>query len=400
MSSELISRSPDLKRLRDEGYEIEIVNGYLLAHVPYVDSNATVQRGVIATEVTQAGDVVAEPRDHTVHFVGGEPCHRDGTKLTGIRAGDSSVVVTPALVAKHHLSNKPNTSGYREPDFYVKMKRYIDIICRHAESLDPTVKAASFNVMETKPEESVFMYMDTASSRAGINAVSDKLKPITVAIIGLGGTGAYVLDLISKSPLKQIRLFDDDWFYSHNAFRAPAAASLEDLRQRDRKVAYYVRLYSKLHRHLVPHEVRIHEGNLELLDGVDFVFVCVDTGESRRLIAEYLVAKKVRFVDVGMGVQMIPNASMLMGTVRTTTSSFEKSDHMLAGKRVPMDPSTPDDAYKFNVQIADLNALNAVLAVIKFKKLFGVYEDAWREHHSTYNVSLNLLTSEERPDGA
>ena len=38
MSQQLISHSPDLKRLRDEGYEIEVRGGYLLIHhIPFVD---------------------------------------------------------------------------------------------------------------------------------------------------------------------------------------------------------------------------------------------------------------------------------------------------------------------------------------------------------------------------
>jgi len=39
MSQELISRNLDLKRLRDEGYEVEIRATYLLVHsIPYVNS--------------------------------------------------------------------------------------------------------------------------------------------------------------------------------------------------------------------------------------------------------------------------------------------------------------------------------------------------------------------------
>ena len=39
MSQRPISRSRDLKRLRDEGYDLEIRSGYLLAKdVPYVNS--------------------------------------------------------------------------------------------------------------------------------------------------------------------------------------------------------------------------------------------------------------------------------------------------------------------------------------------------------------------------
>ena len=61
---------------------------------------------------------------------------------------------------------------------------------------------------------------------------------VVVAIIGLGGTGGYILDFVAKTPVKQIRLFDPDVFLSHNAFRAPGAPMLEELRDAPKKVDY------------------------------------------------------------------------------------------------------------------------------------------------------------------
>ena len=51
---------------------------------------------------------------------------------------------------------------------------------------------------------------------------------------------------------------------------------------------------------------------------------------------------------------------------------------------------------KSNIQIADLNMLNAALAVIRWKKLFGVYQDFEKELHSTYTMNVNMLLSEDR----
>ena len=55
-----------------------------------------------------------------------------------------------------------------------------------------------------------------------------------------------------------------------------------------------------------------------------------------------------------------------------------------------------ENEYNTNIQIADLNALNATLAVIKWKKLFGFYQDFEQEHHSTYSINVNMLLSEDR----
>lgn len=53
------------------------------------------------------------------------------------------------------------------------------------------------------------------------------------------------------------------------------------------------------------------------------------------------------------------------------------------------------DDYLTNIQIAELNALNAAFAVIKWKKLCGFYQDSENEHHGSYTLSLNMLQSHD-----
>ena len=72
----------------------------------------------------------------------------------------------------------------------------------------------------------------------GIAAVSAKLRRHRIAIVGLGGTGAYVLDLVAKTPVAEIHLYDGDVFLQHNAFRSPGAASVADLRSNLSKVDF------------------------------------------------------------------------------------------------------------------------------------------------------------------
>jgi hypothetical protein len=67
MSSVAISRSPDLSRLREEGYEVEIRSNHLLVHaVPYLNTKGEVARASLVSELTMAGDVTDMPRDHMV----------------------------------------------------------------------------------------------------------------------------------------------------------------------------------------------------------------------------------------------------------------------------------------------------------------------------------------------
>ena len=86
-----------------------------------------------------------------------------------------------------------------------------------------------------------------------------------VAIIGLGGTGSYVLDLVAKTPVREIHTFDGDYYLQHNAFRSPGAPSVQNLRKRFNKVDYYAELYGAMRKNIVPYAVHLEPANLHLL---------------------------------------------------------------------------------------------------------------------------------------
>ena len=229
MSHSLINRSPDLKRLRDEGYEIEVREGFLLVHsVPYVNSRGETAFGTLISTLCAAGDIAVRPDTHVVSFVGEHPCNLDGREITQIKYMSAEIPTGVGIVAQHSFSNKP-PDGY--PDYYEKMTRYVEIISAPPRSRDAAVSARTFRPIAAQSDESVFQYTDTASSRSGIQAISTRLAH-RVAIVGLGGTGSYLLDLLAKTPAASIDLFDGDVFMQHNAFRAPGAPSLAELEAR------------------------------------------------------------------------------------------------------------------------------------------------------------------------
>lgn len=391
MSHELISRSADLRQLQDEGYEVEVRSNHLLIHsVPYLNSRGVVGRGTLVSDLTLAGDVTTTPGNHVAWFVGEHPCQKDGREIPQIKHTSQSTQLAQDIVVNHSFSNKP-AQGYA--NYHQKMTRYIDIVSAPAQSVDPTATARTFKPVAASPEQSVFEYLDTASSRAGILAVSDKLKSSRVAIVGLGGTGSYVLDLVAKTPVREIHLFDADAFLQHNAFRAPSAASLDDLTQGLSKVAYFRALYSRMRRGIVAHEEHVSEENVEVLLGFDFVFLCLDNGPAKKLIVDRLSTGAMSFIDVGIGVEMVPESLALWAICRVTTSTPDKRDHF--SKRVSFADNNGDNPYDKNIQVADLNALNAALAVIKWKKVCGFYQDLEKEHNTTYTTSSNLLTSDD-----
>src|SRR4029077_15554897 len=202
-------------------------------------------------------------------FSGEYPCHKDGTPIDQIRNQSLRQRLGNGVEIHHSFSSKP-PSGYG--DYYEKLTTYVAILSGPASSIDPDVTAKSDPIIEPDEPDSVFKYIDTASSRAGIDAATKKLQASSVAIVGLGGTGSYVLDLVAKTPVRQIHLYDGDAFLQHNAFRSPGAPSCDDLRVQLSKATYFKNLYAKMHRGIVDHPVRVDSGNVEELRGVDFVF--------------------------------------------------------------------------------------------------------------------------------
>jgi hypothetical protein len=393
MSQQLISRSRDLQRLRDDGYDVEIRSSYLLVKgVPYVNSAGQIKYGTLVSELTLAGDVTTTPNTHVAYFAGEHPCDKSGAELHKIKHGSARQQLAPGLEIDHSFSSKPLSGRYE--DYYEKMTTYVAIISSPARALDPDVTARTYPVVEPEQGESVFNYLDTASSRAGIGAITRKLEQDRVAIVGLGGTGSYVLDLVAKTPVREIHLFDGDKFLQHNAFRSPGAPSVDELRAVSEKVAYFAGLYSKMRKGVIPHAGYVDASNVEELTGMDFVFLCLDKGSAKKLIVEKLEESGTPFVDVGMGINLVDDA--LLGVLRVTTSTSSKRDHVSARKRIPYSDGDANNEYSRNIQIADLNALNAALAVIKWKKLRGFYLDLEKEHHSTYTLDGNALTNEDR----
>jgi hypothetical protein len=393
MSQRPINRSADLKRLRDEGYDLEIRSGCLLVKdIPYVNSQKEVKRGILVIKLVLAGDQTGRPDTHVAYFAGDYPCNEDGSEIEKIKHGSNAHSLADGVVVNHSFSAKPKPAD-SYPDYYAQVTTYVAILSGPAQRIDSSLTAKTFPVVAPDEEDDEpFNYCDTATSRAEIVGVTSKLKLRAIAILGLGGTGSYVLDLAAKTLVKLIHLYDGDWFYQHNAFRSPGAPSLDELTAKQPKVTFFKNLYSKMHRGIVEHPVYLDAGNVEELRGMDFVFVCLDKGAPKKLIVEKLEEFNIPFVDVGIGLDLTDDA--LGGIVRVTASTAQKRDHFRS--RVSFEDTPGDDDYNRNIQIADLNALNAALAVIKWKKIFGFYRDLKHEHHNQFSIDTNLLLNEDR----
>lgn len=386
MSRRLIVRNPDLQRLQNEGYDLEVRGGYLLIKdVPYVSATHEIKRGVLISALELSGDQTQRPSNHVTMWTGEHPCHHDGRIISTISNSSQPQNLGDGIQADCTFSAK---AAYR--DYHHKMTTYIARICGEAQVIDPSVTAATFPAIATEEDESVFKYLDTASSRVGIGALNERLAGQKVAIVGLGGTGSYVLDLVAKTCVAEIHLFDADVFSQHNAFRSPGAASIEDLQAKPSKLAYLAGIYRRMRRGIHLHEVFADSSTVPLYE-MDFVFLCLDRGSAKKAIIEALVERGIPFVDVGMGI--LQSQDRLTGLMRVTSFAAGIDPSVLA--RIDCsDGDMAENEYSTNIQIVELNALNAALAVIQWKKRFGIYRDSSRANSYSYSIAANEMAND------
>jgi hypothetical protein len=385
--SRLVRNSPDLARLVQDGFAVRIVNGYLVVDdIPYVDDAAQVQWGSLLCPLDLSGTTTAPPTTHVICFVGGVPRDQHGKPIEDlVNPGVEKWSAGPGLTAACGFSQKPE-GGYK--NFYDKVVYYTAMVISPAQAVDPEVSPYTYKPIETDEDDGVFCYIDTFSSRAGITELNNLLAVEKVVIIGLGGTGAHLLDALAKTPARTIHLYDGDYFRTHNAFRAPGAAGLEDLAAGLKKVEYYTRMYSRMHRGIVPHPVNVTAENVnELLDAT-FVFLAMDTGQDKKAIVNALTEHGVSFTDTGVGLSK--DADGIAGQLRITTSTAGRSDHIARDELISY--FAGDDAeYDTNLQVDELNAITANLAIIRYKKLLGFYADVEDERHTVFVVNSDDL---------
>lgn len=383
MFRQLVSHNVDIDRLVKRGYAIAFDGGYLIVRdIPYLDSGRELQTGAIVAKLVFVDQNHVAQDDHQIFFAGGVPHSLDGKPIPNLGGRPCSLALSKAskdVVVQRRLSNKPKGTG-KFKDFFHKIESYVSIISGPAMELHDATPY-TFRAVEKVATSDIFKFQDTLTSRAEITDLSAKFCEDVIAVIGLGGTGAYVLDFLVKTPVREIRAFDLDGFHVHTAFRSPGKLAKEELGKS--KADVYLARYEDFRNGLTITPKFIDEACSDDLDGVTFAFVCVDKGSSRADIFDLLISKGIPFIDVGMGLNR--KRGPINGMLRMTYYSAEDGSKV-RDKNLASLADNEDDLYKTNIQTAELNALNASLAVIKFKQLRGFYSEECPHYHLLFEV--------------
>jgi len=386
MFHQLVSHNEDIERLVKAGYAVAFdADLYLIVRdIPYLDHEGKLQWGAIVTKFVDRGKNLIAQHNHEVLFAGSAPYELDGKPIPNLAGGPTTLKLSEAskdVVVQRSFSNKPVGTGVFT-DFFHKITSYVTIISGPAITKHG-VSPFTFRMVDGGTSTSPFKVRDTLTSRAEIGDLNSSFKDDVVAIIGLGGTGAYVLDFLAKTPVREIRGFDPDIVHGHTTYRSPGRLT-PDAEIGQPKAEMYQARYESFRHGLKVNRKFIDKTSVDDLEGVTFAFVCVDKGTSRAGIFDLLLSMGIPFIDVGMGLDRTRGA--LNGMVRTTYYSKEDGQETRA-KGLAALVEDPNDLYRTNVQIAELNALNACFAIIRFKQLRGFYHEEKPYHHLLFRVA-------------
>ena len=293
----------------------------------------------------------------------GRVYHADGTPIENYIGGDEQTW--------SNISIKKGSPNSPEDDVSAR-----DVIHRYAKQIVGAVSAAGCHDLTALFAENPFKIPNTFEARAGIAPVQDHIRGQSIAIIGLGGTGAYVLDLVSKTPVAEIHLLDSDDLDWHNFMRAPGAPTAEEIESHREKplckVDYYHSKYASLRNGIHPHAVQLDSPSMfaEFLSmhPIDYAFVCIDQlmdSDSPRQDVVYcaLSEGKVPFIDSGVSITL--DNSAVSGAVTTSAYAAGSLEWKVAIPNAKVQGKLP--GYR-NVQLPEVNALAASLAVMEWRR--------------------------------
>jgi hypothetical protein len=386
MSQILVSRNDDLRRLVEKGYAVGFDSNYLIVRdIPYLNNTGEVKWGAIVAKLVHVTPEKVTQENHQILFAGGSPYGLDGTPVPNLSDRPHTLALSPAakdVVVERSFSNKRMVNGamVNYDDFFDKIHSYTGFISGPAK--EKGASPYTFRIVESAPPDSVFKFQDTLTSRAEITDLAAKFKDEVVAIIGLGGSGAYLLDFMVKAPVREIRAYDGDDFHIHTAYRSPG--HVEEAEFGQKKADVYGQRYDNFRKGLSIEAKYVDASTAKEFDGVTFAFVCVDKGSARREIFDLLMAQRIPFIDVDMGLHR--RDERLAGMMRTTYYSAEDASRV-RDKGIAELQDAPDNIYRTSIQIAELNALNAALAVIRYKQIRGFYFEQVPNFYLTFDVA-------------
>ena len=383
MSAILTSHDGGLDRVVQAGLDYTIEGDTLtVGPIPYRLPDGSVGHGQLICHLEREGERLRAPSDHTVGWVADEEPHtKSGEVLEGLIHQHDAQGWPNGITSRCGMSRKRHDGGYS--DYGEKMLAYARLIARETgsswrrESLGSGVVNEGNNMVD----------QETGLTRSAIGDMDQLFAREKLAVIGAGGTGGFIVDMIAKCNVASIDIYDDDVVSQHTQLRWPGIVNRGVVEEHKNKAEYLAQIYaSRTNKNIKGHPLRVRRQYLTYFQNMTMVFVAVDRGADRREILTGLTELGVNFIDCGIDLRRQTDG--LTASARVVRSACDDD----RGKRLELVEKTPhkdvgEGMYEAAVQTAEINALNATMAVIAWKQGIGFYKDAFKYRRMRLHVA-------------
>ena len=356
------------------GWHIEVSGDHIaVSGVPYRNQDGASGVCQVTVWVHEDGRTMAAPPNgsgatHAAMLggvIGGKACHANGDPVGNVIWTDNAHECV--------ISIKLDSGNYA--DAWHALLSYSSIVAAAAQA---------GGEQEPQPVDRVFQFEILGENTPDIKEWKDKASGQKIGIVGLGGVGLWLLDLMSKTDVSEIRIWDGDNIEGRNLVRAPGWAGQDAIGKN--KAAYFGQLYSKFRTGIsICPEYLDPDSPSDLFDGLDFVFIAIDRSYTRGTLCERLEEAGVSFVDVGMGIER--RHGEVRGSLQVFFSGRDPGRWRIG---IPTIVGAGEHEYHV-LQLADLAALNASLAVGVWRRHIEQYAEDSEEWLVRYLVESNTV---------
>ena len=221
---------------------------------------------------------------HTANIRGlsqGRLYDRSGNELTNGVIGRAQT----SLVLSIKLKGREYEDAWEALNNYVK-HIYAQFLGRSASGGEAARRPYAFDVLGDHLPEAVEWRGLVAQER--------------VAIVGLGGVGAWIADFVVKADPREVHGWDYDCIEPKNILRMPGGLDPSVWIGRP-KAEWFQETYSRIHTSVHGHSAKVLPENVqEVIEGTTSAFVAVDEAQDRMMVCDALASAGVTVVGVGL----------------------------------------------------------------------------------------------------
>ena len=276
------------------------------------------------------------------------------------------------------------TDGTNECVISIKLDEGEYVNAWHALFVYTARVAGEVGREEREQVERVFDFEIAGEDSRDMRVWRDRARGQRIGIVGLGGVGLWILDLMSKTDVSEIVIWDGDEIEGRNLVRAPGWAGQDAIGKN--KAQFFGEHYQRMRKGITIYpEYWQPDEPADVLGDLEFVFVAVDKTETRTALCEKLEQTGVPFIDVGMGIEL--RQGRVGGSCQVFFSGEDPGRWRIG---IPTAEGEGEEEY-YELQLADLGALNAILAVGTWRRHIGQYEGEAKDWLIRYWIENNDL---------